>query len=89
MAKSTGIILVAGGISYANGWIEDPAHPLGNLKIPVATLGVALIFAGLEKLNQQAAVGLAWIVMVTVLVTPSGGAKHAPLQNLGLVAKGK
>jgi hypothetical protein len=92
MAKSTGIVLAAGGISFANDWIEKVAQPKANetptpnLRIPVATLAVALVFAGIEQLNERAAVGLSWIMLITVLVTPIRG--RAPVQNLALLAGG-
>jgi hypothetical protein len=90
MARSTGIVLAAGGISFANDWIEKtaqgkPATP--NFRIPVATLAVALIFSGVERLNERAAVGLSWIMLITVLVTPVHHGR-APLQNLALLAGG-
>lgn len=64
MAKSTGIILAAGTITTANEFI----HGHFNWKIPVATLGAAVIFAGLEKVSEPAAVGLAVIALVTTLI---------------------
>jgi len=92
MAKSTGIVLAAGGISFANDWIEKTVQPQGgtatpNFRIPVATLAVALIFSGIERLNERAAVGLSWIMLITVLVTPVHHGR-APLQNLALLAGG-
>ncbi len=87
MAASTGIILTAGSISFGNDWIQ-----LGkpNWRIAMATLGTALIFAGLERLDEQAAVGLAAIVMITVLiggVTP--GVKSPAQEVLTLIGKKK
>lgn len=68
MAKSTGIILAAGVITIGNEFIQKPAA-IGSLFRPaIAFLGTALVFSGLEKLDEQAAVGLAAIVMITVLI---------------------
>lgn len=69
MAASTGIILAAGGITTVNEFI----HGKINWRVPVATLGAAVLFAGLEKLSVAAAVGIASIALITVLfasVTP-------------------
>jgi len=86
MAASTGIVLTAGVITFGNEWVQ-----LGkpNWRIAMATLGTAVVFAGLEKLDEQAAVGLAAIVMITVLfggVTP--GVKSPAQEVLSLLGKG-
>lgn len=86
MAQSTGIVLAAGVISFGNEWVQ-----LGkpNWKIAIATLGAAAVFSGLEKLDEQAAVGLAAIVMITVLiggVTP--GVKSPAQEVLSLLNSG-
>jgi hypothetical protein len=83
VAKSTGIVLAAGGISFANDWWNSKQP---NFRIPPATLGVAILFAGLERLNERAAVGLATIMMITVLFTPMNG--KSPMQTLAEVGKG-
>jgi hypothetical protein len=85
MAASTGIILTAGVITFGNEWLQ-----LGkpNWRIAIATLGSAVVFAGLEKLDQDAATGLAAIVMITVLVggvTP--GVKSPAQEVLSLLGK--
>jgi hypothetical protein len=64
MAKSTGIILVAGGITFANEWLNNKI----NWRIVPATLGTAVVFAGIEKLSEPAAVGLATIALISVLI---------------------
>jgi hypothetical protein len=83
MAKSTGIVLGAGAISFTNDWYQSKQP---NWRIPIATFAVALIFAGIEKLNERAGVGLSVIMLITVLVTPMHG--KAPLQTLGQIGKG-
>jgi hypothetical protein len=80
MAKSTGIVLTAGGISFANDWIQTSTP---NIRIGVATLAVALIFDGIERLNERAGVGLSVIMLITVLLTPMHG--KTPLETLGMV----
>lgn len=84
MAKSTGIVLTAGAISFGNDWWQSKQP---NFRIPVATLAVALIFGGIERINEKAGIGLGVIMLVTVLVTPMHG--KAPLQSLGEIGKGK
>lgn len=64
MAKSTGIILATGAITTGNEFI----HNKFNFRVPIATIGAAIIFAGLEKVSEPAAVGIATIALITVLV---------------------
>lgn len=78
MAKSTGIVLTATGISFGNEWIQDPTHP--NFRILVAGGIVALIFSGVERINEQAGVGLSILMFITVMVTPFKG--RSPAQTL-------
>ena len=87
MAASTGIILTAGVITFGNEWLQT-GKP--NFRVAIATLGTALVFSGLEKLDEQAAVGLAAIVMITVLIggiTP--GVKSPAQEVLSLIGTSK
>jgi hypothetical protein len=59
------MILLAGAIVEGNEFVQNGTF---NWKAGLATVGAALFFAGLESLDQQAAVGLAAIVIITVLV---------------------
>lgn len=74
MAKSTGIILTAGVITIGNEFVQKPGSIGTFFRPAIAFLGTALVFSGLEKLDEEAAVGLAVIVMITVLI---GGVNHA------------
>lgn len=65
MAASTGIVLTAGVITLGNEFLQGGGL---NFRAGVAFLGSALVFSGLEKLDSEAAVGLAAIVMITVLI---------------------
>lgn len=68
MARSTGIIVTAGVITIGNEFIQKPAN-IGLFFRPAAAfLLTAFVFSGLEKLDEDAAVGLATIVMITVLL---------------------
>lgn len=66
MAQSTGLIVTAGAITFTNEWL----HKQVNWKVPIATAGAALIFAGMEKIPgaQPFAVGIAVIALIGVLV---------------------
>lgn len=77
MAKSTGIVLTAGGVAFANEWVQTSTP---NIRIPIATLGAAFFLAGVERLNTTAGVGLAWMMMILAFVTPVKG--KAPAQTL-------
>jgi hypothetical protein len=69
MAKSTGIVLTAGIIATGNHYLQD--QNIGAIFRPAAaTLLAAAIFAGLEKLDEQAAVGLAVIAVIAVIFGP-------------------
>jgi hypothetical protein len=77
MAKSTGIVLTATGISFTNEWVQTNTP---NFRIVAAGLAVALIFDGIEKLNERAGVGLSIMMLIAALVTPIKG--KAPAQTL-------
>jgi hypothetical protein len=88
MAKSTGIILAATGISFANDWFQSKENPpKPNLRIPVAGLIAVLICDGVEKISEPIGVGLSILVLVTVMLTPMHG--HAPADTLIKVLDGK
>lgn len=74
MAQSTGIVLAATGISFANNWYQTGD---ANIRIPIAGLFVALAFAGVERLDTKAGVGLGYLMLITVLLTPVGGKSPA------------
>lgn len=89
MARSTGIILVVGGITFANQLVFQPIAGGGNIKtditaawrVPVATLVAAAALGGLEQISPKFAVGLAYISLVTVLFARLGNAP-APVESL-------
>ena len=89
MAKSTGIILTAGVLTIGNEFVQKPGS-FGTLFRPaVAFLGTALVFSGLEKLDEQAAVGLAVIVMITVLIGGVNKSYRSPAQEVLSLIGGK
>jgi hypothetical protein len=83
VARSTGIVLAAGGITLANEVVFAPLAGQRvhlNWRVIPATAGLALALAGLEKLAPGFATGLAWLSLLTVLVVPFGNAP-TPLDN--------
>lgn len=77
MAASTGPVLAAGAITFVNEGLLSPlagGKATWNWKVIPATAGLALALAGLEKLAPGFATGLAWLVLVTVLIVPVGNA---------------
>jgi len=75
MSDSTGIVLAATGISFVNKWASTDQV---DLSIPLAGGFLALLFAGIEKVDKTAGVGLSWLMMITVLLTePKGGTAPA------------
>lgn len=63
-------MLTATAISFTNEWLNTNKL---NFRIGAAGLGVALLFDGIEKISEPAAVGLATIMLITVIVTPING----------------
>lgn len=69
-------------ITIGNEFIQKPAS-LGLLFRPAAAFFLtAWIFAGLEKLDEDAAVGLASIVMITVLIGGVNKSYKSPAQEV-------
>jgi hypothetical protein len=86
MAQSTGIIIAAGSITFVNEWLNNKI----NWKVPIATAGAALIFAGMEKIPgaQPFVVGIAVIALISVLaggITP--GVPSPAVQILDFINK--
>jgi hypothetical protein len=87
VARSTGIILVVGGITFANEAVFAPIASGGNIssdwnwRIIPATLVAAALLAGLEQISPRFAVGLSYIALITVLFTRLGKAP-APVESL-------
>lgn len=92
MARSTGIVLAVGAISFANELAFAPIASGGDIhvdlgaawRIPIATLVAAALLGGLEQVSPKLAVGLGYISLVTVLLARIGG-QPAPVENLAKV----
>jgi hypothetical protein len=82
MSKSTGPILLTGGVAYSNQVFGNGKNPASELRILVATGIAALGLALVEEIPGAAplATGLAWIAFITCLIAPFGG--NSPVQNL-------
>lgn len=77
MAKATGIVLTGVGIGVGNEFMQGYGL---NFRMGMAGLGAALFIGGIEKVNEQAGVGLAAIVFITMMLTPFKG--KSPAQEL-------
>lgn len=87
MARSTGIVLLVGGISFANEAVFAPIASGGsitadwNWRIVPATFIAAALLGGLEQISPKLAVGLSYIALITVLFARLGKAP-APVENV-------
>lgn len=74
MAASTGPIVAAGAITYANAVLGNGKSWDSQLVIPVGTAIAAAMLALFERASAPLAVGIAWIALVTsLLVSPKSG----------------
>jgi hypothetical protein len=90
VANSTGPIVAAGAITYANAVIGNGRPWDSELIVVVGTGLAAGLLALLEHAQAQLAVGIAWIALVTsLLITPAAGrsAVTNALQLTGLGGK--
>lgn len=87
MAKSTGIVLVVGGVTLANEAVFAPIASGGSIKVDFnwrvipATLIAAALLGGLEQISPKLAVGIAYISLITVMFARLGNAP-APVENV-------
>lgn len=84
MAQSTGPILAAGALTWANQTILSD-NPTDNLfekstRIGVATGILAGVFVGLEKISPVIAVPLAWTALLTAAIMRVNG-KPGPVER--------
>lgn len=69
-STATGIILIAGTITFATEWYNTGKV---NFKVPIATLLAAAVFDGLAKLDDKAAIGLSIMVLLGAVTVKWGG----------------
>ena len=82
MARSTGPIVAAGVITFANQAVLGDAPDDFKLgaRVAVGTALAAMGLAAVERLSEKGAVGLAWLALVSVLfVKPAG--QQAPVER--------
>lgn len=81
MAKSTAPVLLIGGVTIVNRWLElvqlngptfaPTFFTTGEFWKPAVATGLtAGAFALMEKVNQPLVVGVAWVALVTTLLVP-------------------
>jgi glucokinase len=70
VATATGIILIAGTITFANEWYQTKVI---NWRVPVATTLAALVFDGIAHVNDHAATGLAVMALLVAMLTRFNG----------------
>jgi hypothetical protein len=87
MSRSTGPVLMIGAITMGNEVVLH-SQPF-DWKVPIATGIAALVFAGLEQISPELAVGLAWVGLVAVLFTRLNPAVPAPAESLASTLSGK
>lgn len=80
--KTTGPVLVIGGITLANELLFNN-QPM-DWRIPIATAVAAGLFALLETGWEDGAVALAYLALVATLLVRLPGQKRTPLENLNL-----
>jgi hypothetical protein len=91
MAKSTGVVIAIGAMSYGNDVVFNGQNPTQAIPVIVATGIAAGLLALLERVNQQMAVGIAWIALVTMALIPpaKGNSLVTNLLNATGYEKGK
>jgi hypothetical protein len=80
MGASTGPILAATGITFGNEWILNKKSP--DFKILLGGAIAAGFLALFEHLSEELAKGIAWIALITCLLTNPAGGGNSPVQNL-------
>ena len=90
MSKSTGPILVAGGLNWANqtlfGAVSKESTVDKTVQIGVATGLLAAAFYGIEKLSTNLAVGLAYTMLVTSMLVRINN-QPTPVERLATLIK--
>lgn len=67
---ATGIILIAGTMTFANEWYQTKKI---NWRVPIATLLAGAVIDGLSKVDDKAAIGLSVMVLIVASATKFGG----------------
>ncbi len=78
--RTTGPVLAMGGITLANSVLFNGKE--FDWKIPIATGIAAGALALVEKAWEQGAVALAWMALVTILITRTDPRVPSPVETL-------
>lgn len=81
MAGTTGPIVAAGALTWANRSLfgDDSEFDLDfTARVVVGTAVAAAMFYGLEKITDDGAVALAYLVLVGVIFVPVAGSTETP-----------
>lgn len=84
MARTTGPILAAGAITWANNtWFERGAEFEfeETARVAVATGMAAAFLAVAERATEPIAMGIAWAALASVILVPVGRANRSPIVN--------
>lgn len=68
--SGTGLIMVAGTLTFGNEWVQTGTP---NWRIPIATLGSALLFSGLNEIAPKASTALGVIVLIAAVTVRFNG----------------
>lgn len=82
MARSTGPVIAMGVIVVANDVIVHKKPLAGEAKVLVATGITAVALGMLEQASESIAVGLAWVALITVMMTRIDPKTPAPLESI-------
>jgi hypothetical protein len=89
MSKSTGIVFAIGGLSYGNDVLFNGQTPAEGIPVIVATAIAAGLLGLLEHVNQELAVGIAWIGLVTMALIPPAHGNSLVTNLLNATGYGK
>lgn len=81
MTRSTGPILAAGAITYANAVIGNNRPWDSELIIPVATAIAAGLLALFERASPELAAGIGWIALISSFLAPPPKGGRSAAQN--------
>lgn len=80
MARSTGVVLAIGGITWVNQTVVH--HQPNDIRLPVSTAIAAGVFALAERAWPAGAVAVAYVALLTVLFTRITPGVPAPAESL-------
>jgi hypothetical protein len=78
MADTTGPIVLAGGLTVISDYMQDQGW---QWRTVLATGLAAGVLALIEQANKGLAVALAWLALITSLLTPRKNGSQPPVQT--------